>query len=48
MFRKEYVKEQIKITVETKILEVLNKGESERRKDCSCNFLIQADSRDLK
>lgn len=48
MFRKEYVKEQRKITVETKILEVLNKGESKRRKDCSRNFLIQADSRDLK
>ena len=29
---KEYVKEQIKITVETKILEVLNKGESKKEK----------------
>lgn len=48
MFRKEYVKEQIKITMETKILEVPNKGENKTRKDCSHNFLIQADSRDLK
>lgn len=48
MFRKEYVKEQIKITMETKILEVPNKGENTKRKDCSRNFLIQADSRDLK